>query len=565
VGKIASLETLLEEHPLAGTIGIGHTRWATHGRPSEANAHPHADCTGRLVVVHNGILENYLSLKERLSEEGHLFRSETDTEVIAHLVESYRAKGLSLAAAVRACIREVRGAYAIGIMAADSSRQLIVAKQGAGAVVLGLADGEAHVASDIPALLPHTRDVVILGDGEMAVVKPDALEITTIEGQVVERAPSRITWDAAMAEKGGYRHFMLKEIFEQPRAVSDTFVGRLDLSGGSVTIPEARLTPELVSRVQRVVLVACGTSYHAALVGRLMFERLAGLPTEVGIGSEFRYSDLVLGPEALVVAISQSGETADTVGAVKAARQRGATAISITNVVGSAIARDSDGVLYTHAGPEIGVASSKTFTATLTACYLLALALGRGRGYMTERDGAKRIEDLLEMPRLMEAALSLDGEAAALARRLSGYQHMLYLGRGANYPVALEGALKLKEITYIHAEGYAAGEMKHGPIALIDDQMPVVALAPRDPSYDRMLGNIEEVRARNGRVIAVCHAGDTEVSRRAHEVLSVPAAPDLLAPLVTVIPLQLLAYHIAALRGLDVDQPRNLAKSVTVE
>jgi glucosamine--fructose-6-phosphate aminotransferase (isomerizing) len=368
-----------------------------------------------------------------------------------------------------------------------------------------------------------------------------------------------------MAEKGGYRHFMLKEIFEQPRAVTETFLGRVDLEQGSVCVPEARLTEEMVGRIRSVMLVACGTSYHAALVGRTMIERLAGLPAGVSIASEFRYSDLIVGPDTLVVAVSQSGETADTVGAVKAARQRGAVALSITNVVGSAIARESDGVLYTHAGPEIGVASSKTFTATLTACYLLALALGRGRGYLTEVDGRKRLEDLLEIPRLMEAALALDRPAAALARRLSSYEHMLYLGRGVHYPVALEGALKLKEISYIHAEGYAAGEMKHGPIALIDERMPIVAVVPRDPSYDRMVSNIEEVRAREGRVIAICQADDREIGRRAHETLPVPAAPDLLAPLVTVVPLQLLAYHIATIRGLDVDQPRNLAKSVTVE
>jgi glutamine---fructose-6-phosphate transaminase (isomerizing) len=565
VGKIANLSTLLGEQPAVGTTGLGHTRWATHGRPSEANAHPHADCTGSLVVVHNGILENYLSLKERLLEQGHKFRSETDTEVIAHLVESYVANGLSLAAAARAALREVRGAYAVGILAADAPRQLIVAKHGAGAVVVGLGEGEVHVASDIPALLPHTRDVVLLEDGEMAVVTSSGVSLTTLDGRALERASTRITWDAAMAEKGGYRHFMLKEIFEQPRAVTETFLGRVSLESGNVTIPEANLTPELIARIRRVVLVACGTSYHAALVGRIMIERLTGLPAEVGVGSEFRYSDLILGPETLVVAISQSGETADTVGAVKAARQRGAAALSITNVVGSAIARESDGVLYTHAGPEIGVASSKTFTATLTACYLLALALGRGRGYLTEVDGRKRIEDLVGIPGLMEQALTLDAETAALAQRLTGYQHMLFLGRGVHHPVALEGALKLKEISYVHAEGYAAGEMKHGPIALIDDRMPVLALAPRDPTYDRMVGNIEEVRARDGRVIAVGNTGDVELARRAHDVLSVPAAPDLLAPLVSVIPLQLLAYHVAALRGLDVDQPRNLAKSVTVE
>jgi len=565
VGKIANLETLLHERPAQGTTGLGHTRWATHGRPSEANAHPHADCTGSLVVVHNGILENYLALKERLQEAGHRFRSETDTEVIAHLVESYTAGGLSLIAAARAALREVRGAYAVGILSASAPQQLIVAKHGAGAVVVGLAEGEAYVASDIPALLPHTRNMVLLEDGEMAVVSAGGIGLTTLDGRLVERAATRITWDAAMAEKGGYRHFMLKEIFEQPQAATNTFLGRIDVEHGDIDIPEAQLTADRIGRIRNVMLVACGTSYHAALVGRIMIERLSGLPAGVNIASEFRYSDLILGPETLVVAVSQSGETADTVGAVKAARQRGAVALSITNVVGSAIARESDSVLYTHAGPEIGVASSKTFTATLTACYLLALALGRGRGHLTEVDGRKRIEDLLEVPRLMEAALTLDDRAAALARKLAGYRHMLYLGRGVHYPVALEGALKLKEISYVHAEGYAAGEMKHGPIALIDDQMPVVALAPRDPSYDRMVGNIEEVRARDGRVIAICHRDDREIARRADETLPVPAAPDLLAPLVTVVPLQLLAYHIATIRGLDVDQPRNLAKSVTVE
>jgi glucosamine--fructose-6-phosphate aminotransferase (isomerizing) len=565
VGRIARLEALLRKQPAVGTLGVGHTRWATHGRPSEANAHPHADCTGSLVVVHNGILENYLTLKERLLEQGHVFRSETDTEVLAHLVESYVAGGLTLQAGARAALREVRGAYAVALVAAGEPRQLIVAKHGGGAVVLGLGDGEVHLASDIPALLPHTRDMLLLEDGEMAVIAPSGVEVTTLDGHRVQRTPVRITWDATMAEKGGYRHFMLKEILEQPRAVTETFLGRVSLETGSVTIPEANLTPDLVARIRRVVMVACGTSYHAALVGRIMIERLAGLPTEVAVASEFRYSDLILGPDTLVIAVSQSGETADTVGALKAARQRGATAVSITNVVGSAIARGSDGVLYTHAGPEIGVASSKTFTATLTACYLMALALGRGRGCLTEVDGRKRIEDLLEVPRLMEAALHLGDDAAVLARKLVAYQHMLYLGRGVHYPVALEGALKLKEISYLHAEGYAAGEMKHGPIALIDANMPVVALAPRDPSYDRMLGSIEEVRARDGRVIAICHAGDDEISRRAHERLAVPAAPDLLAPLVTVIPLQFLAYHLAVLRGLDVDQPRNLAKSVTVE
>jgi glucosamine--fructose-6-phosphate aminotransferase (isomerizing) len=563
-GRIAKLASLLQERPVTGTVGLGHTRWATHGRPSEVNAHPHGDCTGSLVVVHNGILENYLSLKERLVERGHVFRSDTDTEVIAHLVESHIASGLSLLAATRAALREVRGAYAIGILSLSAPRQLIVAKHGAGAVAMGLGADEVHVASDIPALLPHTRDVLLLEDDEMGVVTPNGVCLSTLDGRSVNRAPIRITWDAMMAEKGGYRHFMLKEIFEQPRAVTDTVLGRVDLEHGSVTIPEARLTPDLLGPIQRVVLVACGTSYHAALIGRIMLERLTGLPAEAAVASEFRYSDPILGPDTLVVAITQSGETADTIGAVKAARRLGARVLSITNVVGSAISRESDGVLYTHAGPEIGVASSKTFTATLAACYVLALAIGRMRGYLSEVDGRKRIEDLLGMPALMESALTGDA-AAMLARKLSGYEHALYLGRGVHYPVALEGALKLKEISYVHAEGYAAGEMKHGPIALIDEKMPVIAIAPRDPSYDRMLGTIEEVRARDGHVVALCSADDEALAGRVQDRLAVPSAPDLLAPLVTVIPLQLLAYHIAVLRGFDVDQPRNLAKSVTVE
>ena len=565
VGKIGQLEALLQASPAAGHVALGHTRWATHGRPSEANAHPHADCTGSLVVVHNGILENYLALKERLIAEGHRFRSETDTEVIAHLLESHLASGVSLGAAARATLRQLVGAYAIGVLSARAPEQIIVAKHGAGAVVIGLADGEVHVASDIPALLPHTRDVLILEDGEMATITRAGAQVSTIAGEEVNRAPSRITWDAAMAEKGGYRHFMLKEIFEQPRAVADTMRGRLSEDNTSVILPEANLDAPWGAGIRRVALVACGTSYHAALLGRIMIEHLAGLPAEVALASEFRYSDLILGPETLVVAISQSGETADTVGAVKAVRRRNAPVLAVTNVVGSAIAREASGVIYTHAGPEIGVASSKTFTSTLTACYLLALALGRKVGHLTEQDSRKRIEDLLDLPRLMESALSLDAATAELARRMAGYQNVLYLGRGVHYPVALEGALKLKEISYIHAEGYAGGEMKHGPIALIDERMPVIALAPRDAAYDRMLGNIEEVRARDGKVIVVCHVGDTEIARRADETLAVPVAPDLLAPLVTVIPLQLLAYHIAVLRGLDVDQPRNLAKSVTVE
>jgi glucosamine--fructose-6-phosphate aminotransferase (isomerizing) len=564
-GKIANLEALLEREPLTGSVGIGHTRWATHGRPSEENAHPHTDCEGSLVVVHNGILENYLELKARLRAEGHHFRSETDSEVLAHLVESHQRGGAGLAEALRLALAEVRGAYAVAVLAAGAGGGLVAAKHGAGSVVVGRGDGETYLASDIPALLPYTRDVVILEDGDMAEIGADVVRVSTLEGTPVDRPATRITWDAAGAQKEGYRHFMLKEIHEQPRAVVDTFRGRLSDEDGTAVLPEARLTPELLQEVRRVVFVACGTSYHAALVGRFMVERLAGLPAEADIGSEFRYRDLVLGPDALVVAVSQSGETADTLGAVKAARAHGAPVVAITNVVGSALSREATGVIYTHAGPEIGVASSKTFTSTITACYLLALALGRGRNYLTAADGKKRIEDLLGIPALMEAAIAGADDVAAVAHRVSGLEGFLYLGRGVNHPLALEGALKLKELSYIHAEGYAAGEMKHGPIALIDSEMPVVALVPRDAAYERMLGNVQEVKARDGRVIAICHPGDAQVLALADEALPVPPAPELLAPLVSVIPLQLLAYHVAVVRGLDVDQPRNLAKSVTVE
>ena len=564
-GKIGNLAARLEREPAVGTTGLGHTRWATHGRPSEANSHPHADCSGGLVVVHNGIIENYVGIKERLLAEGHQFRSETDTEVIAHLLEVRLRAGLDLREACRVALGELRGAYAIAVMSSAHPHEIVAAKLGAGSVVVGLGRGETYLASDIPAILPYTRDVVILEDREIARITREGAELMTLDGRRVERAPSRIDWDAAMAQKGGYRHFMLKEIHEQPRAVADTLRGRLLVDGAAVSLPEANLDAGLADRLERVVVVACGTSYHAALVGRYMIERLAGLPAEVDVASEFRYRDLVLDHRTLVVAISQSGETADTLGAVKAARARQAPVLAITNVVGSAIARESTGVVYTHAGPEIGVASTKTFTTTITACYLVALALGERRGYLSEPDARKRAEEILEAPRFIEAALAADREVAALARDLARFPNFLYLGRGLHYPLALEGALKLKEISYIHAEGYAAGEMKHGPIALIDEHMPVVALVPRDATYERMMGNLQEVRARDGRVIAICHPGDHEVARLAAATITVPAAPDLIAPLVSAVPLQLFAYHVAALRGLDVDQPRNLAKSVTVE
>ena len=564
-GRIKVLEGMLRDHPVRGTVGIGHTRWATHGRPTDENAHPHTDGSGTLVVVHNGIIENYLPIKERLAAEGHVFTSETDTEVIAHLIERHLGQTPRLEDAVRSALGELKGSYAIVVLSKRTPDRLVAAKHGAGSVVVGLGQGETYLASDIPALLAHTRDVVVLEDEDVAVVTRHGVEIADLQGAPVSRAPARILWDPILAEKGGYRHFMLKEIYEQPRAVADTLRGRVSPEGGTVVLPEIGLDPDVVAGLQRVVFVACGTSYHAAIVGRFLVERLAGLSSDVDLGSEFRYRDAVLGPETLVVAISQSGETADTLGAVKAARDRGAPIVGITNVVGSALARESTGVLYTHAGPEIGVASSKTFTATLTACYLLALWLGRRRGVLLAEDGRKHIQGLLELPRLMEQTLEREPEIAELAKEMAAYKNFLFLGRGLHYPLALEGALKLKELSYLHAEGYPAGEMKHGPIALIDEGMPVIALTPRDASYERMMNTVEEVRARDGHIIALAHEGDRDIAARAARVMTVPATAELLSPILMAVPLQLLSYHVAVRLGRDVDQPRNLAKSVTVE
>jgi glucosamine--fructose-6-phosphate aminotransferase (isomerizing) len=564
-GRIKVLEGLLREKPIEGRIGLGHTRWATHGRPTDENAHPHTDGSGDLVVVHNGIIENYLPIKERLQAEGHVFTSETDTEVIAHLIERHLQDTPRLDEAVRRALRELRGSYAIVVLHRRMPDRLVAAKLGAGSVVVGLGENETFLASDIPAILSHTRDVVVLEDEDVAVVTRRGVEISQLDGAPVQRAPSRILWDPILAEKGGYRHFMLKEIYEQPRAAADTMRGRVQPEGGTVVLPDVQLDPDVTAGIQRIVLVACGTSYHAAIVGRFMIERLTGTAAEVDLGSEFRYRDSVLGPETLVIALSQSGETADTLGAVKAARAKGAPIVGITNVVGSALSREATGTLYTHAGPEIGVASSKTFTATLVACYLLALWLGRRRGMLNAEDGRKHIQGLLELPRLMEQTLEMEQAVADLARDLSRHQNFLFLGRGISYPLALEGALKLKELSYVHAEGYPAGEMKHGPIALLEDGFPVIALAPRDGSYDRMMGNLEEVRARDGRVIAIGHEGDRELAAKSEVMLSVPPAGDLLTPILLSIPMQLLAYHVAVRLGRDVDQPRNLAKSVTVE
>src|SRR5688572_4164351 len=565
VGRIKALEGALRDRPISGTVGIGHTRWATHGRPSEDNAHPHTDCTGSLVVVHNGILENYLDIKERLRADGHVFKSETDTEVIAHLVEHHLKTKPRLETAVKAALSEVTGSYAVGVVSASAPDRLIAAKQGAGSVVVGLGKGEMFVASDIPAILAHTRDIVILEDGEVAVITATGVDVSTLEGEPVQREPQKILWDPIMAEKGGYRHFMLKEMYEQPRAIADTFRGRVSPETGNIVLPDVNLDPETVRGLQRVVFVGCGTAYHAGMLGRMMIERLAGMPAETDLASEFRYRDAIIGPETLVVAVSQSGETADTIGAVKAAKQKGCPILTITNVVGSALAREATGVLYMHAGPEIGVASTKAFVTMIVSEYLLALWLGRQRDAIPVEDVKKRIHDLIEIPRLVETALEQDGHIAALARDLAGAKDFLYLGRGLQYPIALEGALKLKEISYIHAEGYSSGEMKHGPIALIDATLPVVVLAPAGPLYDKTISNLEEVRAREGKIIAIASRGNHGIGQLADDVFFIPEIAPELQPILTVVPLQLLAYHVADLKGTDVDQPRNLAKSVTVE
>jgi glucosamine--fructose-6-phosphate aminotransferase (isomerizing) len=566
VGKLGNLVESLKSEPLAGAYGLGHTRWATHGRPSEENAHPHADCTGCLVVVHNGIIENYLALKSRLAAAGHRFVTQTDTEVVAHLVEShYRG---SLEEAVRATLAELEGIYAFVFLHKDEPQTLVAARMGP-PMVVGLGEGERFLASDIPALLPYTRDFLFLDDGEVVTVTPGHTRIVDAAGVALERRPQRISWDAVQAEKGGYRHFMLKEIHEQPRAVRDTLLGRIGLEQGAVHLEELGPAAAGLREAQRVVLLACGTSWHAALVGKFLLEQLAGVPTEVDYGSEFRYRTPLIGPGTLAVAISQSGETADTLAAFREAKRRGALPVGICNVQGSMLTREAAGTLLTHAGPEIGVASTKAFTAQLVALSLLALHLGRLRGTLSAEDGRAHLGNLARIPSLMEQALAGEGAVENLSRSLGSAQDFLYLGRGVHYPIALEGALKLKEISYIHAEGYPAGEMKHGPIALIDESLPVVALCPKGRVYDKMLSNVQEVKARGGRVVAVAFAGDEELRRvlepERDSVLEVPACDELWSPMLMVLPLQLLAYHVAVRAGRDVDQPRNLAKSVTVE
>uniref|UniRef100_A8DJI8 Glutamine--fructose-6-phosphate aminotransferase [isomerizing] n=1 Tax=Chloracidobacterium thermophilum TaxID=458033 RepID=A8DJI8_9BACT len=570
-GKLSNLEVAIQQAPLTGSYGIGHTRWATHGRPTEENAHPHRDASGRVVVVHNGIIENYLSLKRALEREGHAFVTQTDTEVIAHLIGKYRQAGLTLADAVRQAVAELSGMFALAVISADEPDTIVAARLGP-PVIIGLGQQENFVASDVTAILQHTREVVFLEDGQVAVVRPNEVTFTDFTGRQVMPAVQRVTWDPILAEKGGFKHFLLKEIHEQPHAIRETLAGRISLDEGQVYLDPTNIPDNAWRTFTRLVMPACGTSWHAALVGKVLIEELARLPVEVDYASEFRYRNPLLDEQTLVVVITQSGETADTLAALREAKQRGCYTFAICNVPGSMAAREAHGVLLTHAGPEISVASTKAFTSQLVALYLLALHLGQCRGILSPAVIAKHAERLLALPIKLEAVLEQDAAIAELAKEFFRASDFLYLGRGVNFPIALEGALKLKEISYIHAEGFPAGEMKHGPNALIDERLPVVMVMPREVGnpasevrYEKALSNLQEVKARDGRVIAVVTEGDTQAAALAEYVVPIPATSELLSPVLAVVPLQLLAYHIAVRRGCDVDQPRNLAKSVTVE
>jgi glucosamine--fructose-6-phosphate aminotransferase (isomerizing) len=566
VGKLSNLEHLLADQPVRGSVGIGHTRWATHGAPSARNAHPHIGMTGDVVVVHNGIVENYLSLRQELGAEGRVFNSDTDTEVIAHLVERYLGQGLALPEAVRQALLQLQGSQAVVVLSAREPDKLIAARIGnAGGVALGVGQGEMLIASDVPAVLEHTHQLVFLESRQMAVVSADNCAVTTLSGQPVAVKQQNISWDAQAAEKGEYQHFMQKEIFEQPRALTDSLRGRADFAAGQVRLPELNLSAEQARGLQKLFIVACGTSAYSGMAGKAIIEKLAGLPVEVDIASEFRYRDPLIAPHTAVLAITQSGETVDTLAALEEGRRKGALLWTIVNAQGSQAARMSDGVINMLAGPEIGVASTKAFTTSIVDQYLLACLLGELRGTLSGPALKQAVNDLARLPDLVSRALERSPEVETLARELTETRHFLYLGRGLNVPIAYEGALKLKEISYIHAEGYPAGEMKHGPIALIDQDMPVLALATHDHVYEKMISQVEQAKARGGLVIVVANEGDEVIAPKADRVLWVPQAPALLQPLVNTIPLQLLAYHIAVLRGCDVDQPRNLAKSVTVE
>jgi glucosamine--fructose-6-phosphate aminotransferase (isomerizing) len=566
-GKLVNLEHTIRDEPVDGLYGLGHTRWATHGRPTEENAHPHRDCTGRIVVVHNGIIENYLELKHELRGQGHQFKTETDTEIVAHLVErEMRADGLENA--VRRALTYMRGMFAIVLLSVEDPEKIVAVRNGP-PIVIGLGQDEFFVASDIPAILSHTRDVVFLGDEEMAVITRSGVEFTDYAGRAVSKVTQRVLWDPIAAEKGGHKHFMLKEIFEQPTAARDTMLGRVSLESGRIFLADLNIPEEAFRTLEKISIIACGTSWHAALVGKYLIESLAKVPVEVDYGSEYRYRNPIISTNELAIVITQSGETADTLAALREAKRKGAASIAICNVVGSMATREAQGTVYTHAGPEIGVASTKAFTSQLVALQLLALYMAQVRGTLTPAEIRGHIEELLQMPQILERAIKASAVMEKVAERFSNRTDFLYLGRGINYPIALEGALKLKEISYIHAEGYPAGEMKHGPIALIDERMPIVAIAPDDHVFEKMIGNVQEAKARGGSVIAIGSEGDSrlaDILDPQNDVLvSMPRTTSMLTPIVMTIPLQLLAYHIAVRRGCDVDQPRNLAKSVTVE
>jgi glucosamine--fructose-6-phosphate aminotransferase (isomerizing) len=613
-GKLKNIEIVLRERPLHGTYGIGHTRWATHGRPTEENAHPHRDCTGRIVVVHNGIVENYLELKRELTAQGHIFVTETDTEIIAHLIEQIQkehsgpktaatevrsqsgpidqrcnpvaetnegAPGpdsgtwvstIPLEEAVRRAVKRLTGAFALGVLSSLEPDKIIAARLGP-PVVIGIGEGEYFVASDVPGILHHTRNIVFLNDGEMAILTLGGVTFCDFEGNPIQRQPQRILWDPIQAEKGGYKHFMLKEIFEQPRAIRDTTLGRVSLDSGQVFLAEMGISPEELANITSVNIAACGTSWHAATAGKYMIERLARIPVEVDYASEYRYRSPIADPNALGLLITQSGETADTLAAQREMIALGSKTVAICNVVGAMITRDANGTIYTHAGPEIGVASTKAFTAQITALFLFALYLAQARNQLTPAESLTLVEELAKIPaKINDSIKGISRQCEELAKSFSTARDFLYLGRGIHFPIALEGALKLKEISYIHAEGYPAGEMKHGPNALIDETLPVVVLATQDHTdagsrlrYEKTLSNVQEVTARSGRVIAVAVDGQQDIADLVEHVIRIPKAPELLLPLLEIVPLQLLAYHIAVRRGCDVDQPRNLAKSVTVE
>ena len=575
-GKLRNLEEVIRQKPLHGTYGIGHTRWATHGRPTEENAHPHRDCTGRIVVVHNGIVENYLTLKKKLIEEGHKFTTETDTEIIAHLVEKYSTPSgdghrVSLEDAVRQTVKQISGVFALAVISTDEPNKIVAARNGP-PTVIGLGNDEYFVASDVPALLQHTRDIFFLADGDMAIVTADGVQLTDFDGKPVVRQVQHVTWDPIQAEKGGFKHFMHKEIYEQPRAVRDTALGRVSQDTGHIFLDKIEITEDEFRSAQKINILACGTSWHAGQAGKFMIESLARVPVEVDYASEWRYRNPIVEPNTITLVISQSGETADTIAAQREAKSKGSKTLAICNVVGSMITREAAGTIYTHAGPEIGVASTKAFTAQLTALYIFAMYLAQVRGVMPLEQSRAAMLELTRIPAKIENILTHDPACDELAKRYQKVHDFLFLGRGIHYPIALEGALKLKEISYIHAEGYPAGEMKHGPNALIDENLPVVVIATRDVNnpdavlrYEKTISNLKEVKARSGVVIALATDGDEEIKEAADHVLYIPSAPEELSPILEIVPLQLLAYHIAVRRGCDVDQPRNLAKSVTVE